>query len=568
MRYRPILLVEDNAADEELTLRAFTKNGIRDQITVTRDGVEALEYLFGDAAASQEPPALVLLDLNLPRVDGFHVLRRIRADERTRLIPVVILTSSKQEEDILAGYQTGANAYVRKPINFIEFVSAIGALGMFWLLVSEPPPDLSSRPASGAPPAGRDLVLTAVAEAAERTALRVLILDDNPADAELAQRLLTRTGQDFAVAIADTRTSYVRQLATFGPNVIVIDYSLPGLSGEHALEIARERCPDVPVIVLSGAIGDEAAAELIRLGATDYILKDRPARLASVVRRAAAEAEQRSRLARLEAHLERAQRMEIIGRLAAGVAHEFNNQVGIMLSYAAFIGRAATEKAQQGTRDEGWDGVRRDAEQIELAGRRMTKLVHQLLTAGSSEVIRAELIDLNQVVDGMDGLLRSTVGDGIELRVSLDAQLLPVSADSGQLVQVILNLTMNAGEAMPDGGCLSIDTRNVSIEPRESAELGLTPGTYVCLSVRDTGAGMQPEVLEHAFEPFFTTKPFVEGGGLGLSSVYGIVRQLDGTVTLSSAPGTGTAATLWLPSAAGEARLAAAPREAPEGTTP
>jgi two-component system response regulator len=156
MRYRPILLVEDNAADEELTLRAFTQSGIRDKITVARDGVEALEHLFGHANANQEAPALVLLDLKLPRIDGFEVLRRIRADARTRLLPVVILTSSKQEEDILAGYRIGANAYVRKPVNFDEFVSAISALGMFWLLVSEPPPDVGPTAASSAPSAERD----------------------------------------------------------------------------------------------------------------------------------------------------------------------------------------------------------------------------------------------------------------------------------------------------------------------------------------------------------------------------------------------------------------------------
>jgi signal transduction histidine kinase len=268
--------------------------------------------------------------------------------------------------------------------------------------------------------------------------------------------------------------------------------------------------------------------------------------------------------------------MESIGRLAAGVAHEFNNQVGIMLNYAAFISHAASEKTvaektQQGTHDESWDGIRRDAEQIEQAGRRVTKLVHQLLTAGSNAVIQTEVIDLNQVVGGIDELLRSTVGDGIELQVSLDPDLLPISADPGQIGQVILNLTMNAGEAMPAGGSLTVVTQNASVSPSEAAELGLTPGDYVCLSTRDTGVGMEPEVLEHVFEPFFTTKPFVEGGGLGLASVYGIIRQSGGTVRISSAPGAGTAVTMWLPAAASEAtaspaRLARGPFEAQEET--
>jgi two-component system, response regulator len=137
--------VEDNPYDEELTQRALAKNKIHNQIIVARDGAEALEHLFGHAEASQEPPALILLDLNLPKLDGFEVLRRIRAQERTRLVPVVILTSSEQEEDILAAYQAGANAYVRKLVNFTDFMGSIAALGMFWLLINEPPPTSSRR---------------------------------------------------------------------------------------------------------------------------------------------------------------------------------------------------------------------------------------------------------------------------------------------------------------------------------------------------------------------------------------------------------------------------------------
>ncbi len=141
MTSRPILLVEDNPDDVALTLRALKKNNILNPINVASDGAEALAFLFdGDDAQAREP-GLVLLDLKLPKVDGLEVLRRIRADERTGLIPVVILTSSKLEEDILSGYRNGANAYVRKPVNFAEFAEAIKTLGLFWLLLNEPVPD-------------------------------------------------------------------------------------------------------------------------------------------------------------------------------------------------------------------------------------------------------------------------------------------------------------------------------------------------------------------------------------------------------------------------------------------
>jgi two-component system response regulator len=133
----PILLVEDNLDDVSLTLRALRKNRILNHVSVAHDGAEALEYLFNEDSATRAPYGLVLLDLKLPKIDGLEVLRRMRADERTRLTPVVILTSSKLEDDIEAGYSAGTNAFVRKPVNFTEFAEAINAVGMFWLLLNE-----------------------------------------------------------------------------------------------------------------------------------------------------------------------------------------------------------------------------------------------------------------------------------------------------------------------------------------------------------------------------------------------------------------------------------------------
>jgi two-component system response regulator len=144
MAEKPILLVEDNPDDEALTLRAFRKNNIKNDVVVARDGAEALDYLFGTGAhANRDPavaPQVVLLDLKLPKIDGMEVLRRIRADERTHLLPVVILTSSKEEQDLINGYRLGCNSYVRKPVNFDNFLEAARQLGLYWLLLNEPPP--------------------------------------------------------------------------------------------------------------------------------------------------------------------------------------------------------------------------------------------------------------------------------------------------------------------------------------------------------------------------------------------------------------------------------------------
>jgi signal transduction histidine kinase len=382
--------------------------------------------------------------------------------------------------------------------------------------------------------------------------LRVLILEDNPDDADLEQRHLSNAGLAFTAVVVDTRASFVQQLAAFRPEVILSDFSLPGFSGESALTIVQEQYPHIPFIFVSGALGDEEAVELIKRGATDYVLKDRPARLASVIRRAIDEAEQRTRRVQLEAQFHQSQRLESIGRLAGGVAHNFNNLVGIMLNYAAFIHGEAVERAERGIDQEGWDRVRRDAEQIEHVGQRVIQLVHQLLTAGSQQIIRTELVNLNQVVGRIEELLRSTIGPHIEFRLSLAPRLWPVSADPGQVEQVLLSLAMNARDAMPNGGSFSIETHNLTIGQDEVRQHpGLSPGDYVCLGVRDSGAGMEPAFLEHAFEPFFTSKPLVEGGGLGLAGVYGIINQAGGTVDISSAPSAGTTITAWLPATPG-----------------
>ena len=144
MTNNPILLVEDNPDDEALTLRAFKKSNISNEVVVVRDGAEALAYIFPDEGADTPPPALILLDLNLPKVGGLKILQRMHADPRTQLIPVVVLTSSKLEEDILDSYRNGANAYVRKPVKFAEFADAVRAVGVFWLLLNEPVPSRES----------------------------------------------------------------------------------------------------------------------------------------------------------------------------------------------------------------------------------------------------------------------------------------------------------------------------------------------------------------------------------------------------------------------------------------
>jgi two-component system, cell cycle sensor histidine kinase and response regulator CckA len=250
---------------------------------------------------------------------------------------------------------------------------------------------------------------------------------------------------------------------------------------------------------------------------------------------------------RLEAQLHQSQRLESLGQLAGGVAHDFNNLLGAMLNYAAFIGEEiAAAVAREPSYD--WAAVGRDVAQIQRSGERAAQLTHQLLAFARREVVRPQVLIINEVVSEVEQLLVRTIGEHVELRISLDDQLSPVLADKGQIEQVLVNLAVNARDAMPGGGRLTIETRNMNVDEAYAAgNLGTRAGPHVQLRVSDTGTGMDSEVIQRAFEPFFTTKPKGEGSGLGLATVYGIITQSGGVAHIYSEPGMGTTFTALLP---------------------
>jgi PAS domain S-box-containing protein len=250
---------------------------------------------------------------------------------------------------------------------------------------------------------------------------------------------------------------------------------------------------------------------------------------------------------RLEAQLHQSQRLESLGQLAGGVAHDFNNLLAVMLNYTAFVAEEINDAAaQDGGR---WRQVGHDIIQVQRAGERATELTHQLLAFGRREVVRPQVLNLNTVVGEIEALMRRTLGEHIQLHATLTDDLWPVLADPGQLEQVLVNLAVNARDAMPDGGTLSIDTTNITIDDTTTTVRGLAlhAGRHVKLRVADTGTGIPADIVERVFEPFFTTKPKGEGSGLGLATVYGIITQAGGHTEISSAPGAGTAFTILLP---------------------
>jgi two-component system, cell cycle sensor histidine kinase and response regulator CckA len=395
-----------------------------------------------------------------------------------------------------------------------------------------------------------------------RSALRILILEDEPSDAELVQRQLKSAGLDFAAVVVDTKAAFLRQLDAFRPELILSDLSMPDFSGQSALKIIQELYPYIPFIVLSGALGDEAAVELIRQGATDYVLKDRPARLPTVVNRALREVEQRAERARLEAQLYQAQRLESLGQLAGGVAHDFNNLLGIISNHTSFVSEELAKEPAQIH----WQGVREDLAQVETAVQRAAGLTRQLLTFGRREVLQPRVLNINGVVTDAENLLVSTLGEHVELAAVLAGDLGPVLADPGQVEQLLVHLAVNARDAMPAGGTLTIETANTHLDEAGAAgRASLRPGDYVSVKVSDTGTGIPKEVIDRVFEPFFTTKPPGAGTGLGLATVHGIVTQAGGAVRIESEPGQGTTVTALWPVTDRAAAPARPPERKPAG---
>jgi len=376
-------------------------------------------------------------------------------------------------------------------------------------------------------------------------ALRVLIADDSENDVVLLLRALRKAGYEPVYERISTAPAMKAALQRQAWDIVISDYEMPNFGGFEALQVLKESGHDLPFILVSAVVSEETAVAAMKAGAHDYLMKRKLARLAPAIERELREAQTRmarktaeAALRQSEEQLRQAQKIEAVGRLAAGVAHDFNNILTAIAGYSELLLRQLDPD----------DPRRKNAEQIEKAAYMAAALTRQLLTFSRKQVIEPRILNLNTVVLNIERMLRRLIGENIEFCTILDPAAGHINADPGQIEQVILNLAVNARDAMPTGGKLTVTTANTTLDENHLEDFpDLTTGDYVMLAIADTGTGMSDATKAHLFEPFFTTKPLGKGTGLGLATCFGIVKQNAGQINVHSELGRGTTFKVYFP---------------------
>jgi two-component system cell cycle sensor histidine kinase/response regulator CckA len=546
-----VLIVEDSPTQAHALGRLLQGAGF--EVVQAHNGQQALELL------RHSPCDLVLTDVLMPVLDGYQLCRQIKFDPAKRHIPVVFLTALTDPLDILRGIECGVDNYLTKPYEPDVLVRRLRYT-------------LASAAHRGGNHSRIGLKVTFLGQNFTITAGREQLLDvllSACEDAVRANQQLRAQKEELAAAkakaewVAHQSESKYRHLMeqTYDSKVLLdlngiileVNRRTEELVGRPATEIVgrsyEEFVPDeerdttrrlFQQLLAEGRIS-QINGRILGPGGrrvtVDYfasIIEVDGERLILSVVRDATDRE------RLEAQLLQAQKMEAVGRLAGGVAHDFNNLLTVINGYSEML---------LGQLPAG-DSRRNVVSEILAAGQRAASLTRQLLAFSRKHFAQPVILDLNSVVSGVAKMLRRLISEDVELICTLGPNLNRIKADASQIEQVLVNLAVNARDAMPKGGKLYIKTCNIELakgDPRLPPQS--SPGPYVCLIVADTGCGMTEEVKAHLFEPFFTTKEPDRGTGLGLATVYGIIRQAGGFIRVQSEPGQGATFEIYVPRA-------------------
>jgi len=485
-----ILLLEDNDADAELVEVELRRAGLdfTARRVVTRPDFER--------ALREFHPDIIVSDHELPQFSGVAALEL--AGALAPHAPFILLTGSLDEETAVEYMKAGAADYILK--------GRLTRLG------------------------------PAVRGALERERMKRQLRERE----EYFKSLIEQAMDIIAVLDADGAVRYA------SPSVLpLLGYGAEELVGQHVFDLVHPDDVGPALRVFAEGVATGQGGRLLGLQVRHkdgtyrsleaigrYLLDDPVVR--GVVINARDVTERRS----LERQLLQAQKMEAVGRLAGGIAHDFNNVLTAILGYVDLLLDGLPTLSP----------LRPDIQEIRTAAERAAGLTRQLLAFSRKQVLQMRTLDLNELLTDIDKLLRRLLREDIDMVTKLDPRLGAVRADSGQLEQVVVNLAVNARDAMPGGGRLTIETRNAELDEAYTREhVPVRPGRYVMFALSDTGTGMSPETMAHVFEPFFTTKEAGKGTGLGLATVYGIVKQSGGYVWCYSELGHGTTFTVYLP---------------------
>ena len=514
-----VLIVDDNS-----DMRAYVQRllATRWEVDVAEDGRSALDLI------RERKPDLVLSDVMMPRLDGFGLLRELRADPALRDLPVILLSARAGEDARIDGLEGGADDYLTKPFSARELIARVTANLAMARLRRE---------------ATRELLEseTRFRNMAENSPVIMWMTDQKGEVVYVNRRWSEFTGQAVGAALGqgvwemlhpeDRRTSHGTFFdAAAARDSFRAEYRLRHREGDYrwALSAAAPRLSDDGEF--HGYIG--SVIDISERREAERVLRETNELLEARVRAAIAEQ------AEAEAQLRQAQKMEAVGRLTGGIAHDFNNVLQVIGGNLQLLTRDVSGSLR---------GEQRLATAI-TALDRGAKLASQLLAFGRRQPLAPKVINLGRLIRDISDMLRRAIGDGIEIETIIGGGLWTTYVDGAQVENALLNLAINSRDAMSGHGKLTIEAGNASLDDAYAAQHAeVVPGQYVMLAVTDTGSGIPPDLMDRVFEPFFTTKPEGQGTGLGLSMVYGFVKQSGGHVKIYSEMGQGTTIRLYLP---------------------